>query len=169
MAIATPQRKERVNFSFTVEVDHRGEWEQIFEESWRVMKYRFYDEKMHGTDWDAVKRSYKPLLQYVSANEDVYDLANNMIGELNASHTGVSGPSSTSLPRAYSTRHLGFELELAQGGYRIAHIYRNGPADQEWLNLKVGDFVLAIDGQPIRAGDNYWKILNHALNDYVPV
>ena len=169
MAIATPNRKDRVNFTFPVEVDHRAEWEQIFEESWRVMKYRFYDEKMHGVDWAAVKRTYKPLLQYVGANEDVYDLANNMIGELNASHTGVSGPSSVSLPRAYTTRHLGLELEPASGRYRIQHIYRNGPADKEWLGLKVGDFVLSIDGQDIKAGDNYWKILNHALNEYVPI
>jgi tricorn protease len=169
MTIASPQRKERVNFSFPVEVDHRREWEQLFEESWRVMKYRFYDETMHGVDWAAVKRSYRPLLQYVSANEDVYDLANNMIGELNASHTGVSGPASVAVQRPYTTRHLGLELEPANGRYRISHIYRHGPADREWLALKTGDYVLAIDGQELAAGDNYWRILNQALNEYVPV
>ena len=88
------QRKERINFTFPVRVDKRGEWEQLFEESWRVMKYRFYDPKMHGKDWDAAKAKYKPLLRHAGANEDVYALANEMIGELNASHTGVSGPSS---------------------------------------------------------------------------
>ena len=169
MAIATPARKDRVPFTFSVEVDHRKEWEQIFEESWRVMKYRFYDEKMHGVDWSRVKSQFKPLLQYVGANEDVYDLANNMIGELNASHTGVSGPSSVELDRPYTTRQLGLELEPAGGRYRISHIYRNGPADKEWLNLSVGDFVLAIDGQDVKTGDNYWRILNHALNEYVPL
>ena len=87
MTIAN-QRKERVNFSFPVRVDRRGEWEQLFEESWRVMKYRFYDEKMHGRDWRAIKAKYEPLLKYVGENQDVYDLANEMIGELNASHTG---------------------------------------------------------------------------------
>jgi hypothetical protein len=46
-----------VNFTFTVEVDRRGEWEQIFEESWRSMKYRFYDEDMHGMDWAAIRPS----------------------------------------------------------------------------------------------------------------
>ena len=56
MALATPQRRDRIPFSLTVRVDQRAEWEQIFEESWRVMKYRFYDERMHGTDWDAAKR-----------------------------------------------------------------------------------------------------------------
>jgi tricorn protease len=163
------QRKERVGFSFQVEVDRRAEWEQLFEESWRVMKYRFYDEQMHGVDWDAVRARYQPLLAYVGSNEDVYDLANEMIGELNASHTGVSGPPSYTIDRPYSTRHPGFELETADGRYRIAHIYRNGPADREWLGLTPGDFVLAIDGQELRAGDNYWRVLNHALNEYVAV
>ena len=79
--------EKKVSFTFTVEVDMKKEWHQIFEESWRVMKYYFYDENMHGYDWDAIKESYKPLLQYVGNNQDLYDLTNEMIGELNASHT----------------------------------------------------------------------------------
>jgi hypothetical protein len=158
-----------VTFSFPVRIDRRAEWTQLFEEAWRVMKYRFYDEKMHGRDWAAIKARYKPLLRYVGTNEDVYDLANEMIGELNASHTGVSGPPTRPMPRAYQTRFLGFEMEPADGRYRVSHVYRNGPADREWLDLKVGDYVLAIDGQELKAGDNYWKALSQTLNEYVPV
>ena len=162
-------RAERVDFSFSVKVDHRAEWEQIFEEAWRVMNYRFYDPDMHGRDWDAIKAAYKPLLAHVGRYEDAYELANQMIGELNASHVGVSGPSSVSMDRPYQTRLPGFELEPAQGRYQVSHVYRDGPADKEWLDLDVGDFVLALEGEEIRAGDNYWKILNHTLNDYVTV
>jgi tricorn protease len=162
-------RPENVRFSFAVRVDRRAEWRQIFEESWRVMKYRFYDPAMHGKDWDAIRKRYEPLLADVGSNDDVYDLANAMIGELNASHTGVRGPATRELPRVYTTRFLGFELEPASGRYRIAHIYRDGPADQEWLSFAVGDYVLAIDGQDVTAGDNYWKILSTTVNPYVPV
>ncbi len=168
--IATPQRVDAVNFTFPVRVDRTGEWTQLFEESWRVMKYRFYDEKMHGRDWDAIKSRYKPLLKYVGANEDVYDLANEMIGELNASHTGVSGPPTRAMPRVYVTHYLGFEMEPASGGrYRISHIYRDGPADKEWLGLSEGDYILAIDGNDLKAGDNYEKLLSTTLNEYMPV
>ena len=73
-----------------------------------------------------------------------------MIGELNASHVGVSGRSSVTMDREYATRLPGIELEPAQGRYRVSHVYRDGPADKEWLDLEVGDFVLAIDGQEIR-------------------
>jgi tricorn protease len=162
-------RSERVRFSFPVRVDRRAEWNQTFEEAWRVMKYRFYDEKMHGRDWAAIKARYKPLLKYVGTNEDLYDLANEMIGELNASHTGVSGPPTRAMPRAYTTRFLGFELEPANGRYRVSHVYRDGPADKEWIDLAVGDYVLAIDGKELKAGDNYWKSLSETLNEYVPV
>jgi tricorn protease len=160
-------RAEQIHFAFSVKVDHRAEWEQIFEEAWRVMKFRFYDPEMHGRDWDAIKAHYKPLLAHVGSYEDAHELANQMIGELNASHVGVSGPSSVSMEREYSTRLSGIELEPAQGAYRISHVYRDGPADKEWLDMEVGDFVLAIEGQEIRPPDNYWRILNHALNDYV--
>jgi tricorn protease len=170
LTIATPQRVEPVNFTFAVRVDRRAEWNQLFEESWRVMKYRFYDEKMHGKDWDAIKARYKPLLRYVGTNEDVYDLANEMIGELNASHTGVNGPPTRPMPRIYQTRYLGFEMEPSNAGrYRITHIYRDGPADKEWLGLATGDYVLSIDGQELKSGDNYEKLLSTTLNEYIPV
>ncbi len=74
--------------------------------------------------------------------QDVYDLANEMIGELNASHTGVSGPAGpdgTSRPTGPAPATSGFEMAPDKGlstGSR--HIYRDGPADKEWLKLKAG-------------------------------
>ena len=169
MELAGQRRRTRVTFNVTVRVDEREEWAQILNESWRVMKYRFYDEEMHGSDWNAIRLKYEPLLKYVGANEDVYDLANEMIGELNASHTGVSGPDSDPQPSGYQTRYLGFEMMPDAGGYKVAYVYRDGPADKEWINIKVGDYITAIDGTPIKAGDNYWQLLNSPLNEYVTV
>jgi tricorn protease len=167
MEMAGQRRRTRVPVSVTVRVDEREEWAQIFDESWRVMKYRFYDEDMHGKDWAAIRARYEPLLKYVGANEDLYDLTNEMIGELNASHTGVNGPDSDPQPSPYQTRYLGLELRPEQGGYQVTHIYRDGPADHEWVRITPGDFVTAIDGTPIAAGDNYWTLLNSPLNEYV--
>jgi tricorn protease len=163
------REKTQVDFNFTVTVDKPGEWRQILNEAWRTMKYRFYDENMHGTDWDAMRRKYEPLLAYAGQNQDVYDLANEMIGELNASHTGVSGPSGMEMPDTYRTRFLGIDMVPDGNRYRVDHIFMDGPADKEWIELSVGDYVLAIDGQEIQPPGNYWKILNHALNDYVTV
>ncbi|MFO7768051.1 MAG: S41 family peptidase [bacterium] len=159
--------KEQVRFDFTVTVDRKKEWRQIFQESWRTMKYRFYDEDMHGVDWEAMRRKYEPLLSYVGVNQDLYDLTNEMIGELNASHTGVSGPSGIETPDTYRTAYPGFELKPDGRAYRVSHVYRDGPADREWVAIEAGDYLMAIDGQAIEPPDNYWKFLNHTLNDYV--
>jgi tricorn protease len=166
------KEKKKIGFRFKVVVDKRKEFEQIFEECWRVMKYRFYDPKMHGTDWEAVRKTYKPLLAYAGDYQDVYDLANEAIGELNASHTGVSGPAGpdrAERPASPATRHLGFEMAPDQGYYKITHIYRDGPADKEWLNIKAGDYVFALNGTAIESGDNYWPLLGNLLNEYVTV
>ena len=168
--MATPTRVDRVNFTFPVRVDRREEWKQVLLEVYRVMKYQFYDPNMHGKDWKAALAKYEPMLAYAGTNQDVQDICNEMIGELNASHTGVSLPPTRSMPVLAQTRYLGFELDEGTGGhYRISHIYRDGPADHEWLDLNEGDYVLAIDGQDIKNGDNYWKILTETLHTYIPV
>ncbi len=124
---------------------------------------------MHGRDWNAIRDDYRPLLPHIGTYEDAYELANQMIGELNASHVGVSGPPSRPQEDEYQTRYLGFEMEPDGARYRVSHIYRDGPADKEWLDLEVGDFVMAFDGVDLQGGDNYWPLLNHAMNDYVRV
>jgi tricorn protease len=133
------------------------------------MKYRYYDPNMHGKDWTALYAKYQPLLKYAGTNEDVYDIANAMIGELSSSHTGVSGPPSITVPRVYTTKYLGLELEPANGRYRVSHVYRDGPADKEWTDIHTGDYVMAIDGQDLKAGDDYWKMLSLVPSEYVPV
>ena len=84
-----------------------------------------------------------------------------MIGELNASHTGVSGAPPN--PAAIQSRFPGFELEAdASGFYKVAFVYKDGPADYDYVRIHAGDFIVAIDGQPLHSGDNYWKNYNLA-------
>ena len=153
--------RRRVNFTVRVEVDHRQEWKQVFNESWRVMKHRFYDPEMHGVDWAKVKEVYEPLMDYVADQEEMHNVVSQMIGELNASHTGISAtPSPEDRDRLAQTRYPGFEMEPdASGYYKVSYIYKDGPADRDYVDLKVGDYILAIDGHDLKAGDNYWKYL----------
>ncbi len=150
----------RINFTAKVEVDHHQRRKQVFNEAWRVMKHRFYDPAMHGVGWDEVKALYEPLLEHVGTRDDLHDLANMMIGELNASHTGVSGSGRRgggAEPGQLDARHPGFELTEEDGFFKVAHVYKNGPADKDWIKLSVGDYVLALDDVELKAGDNYWK------------
>ena len=158
--------RRRINFNVRVQIDRPAEWAEMFDDGWRTMKYRFYDPKMHGMDWDAMRAKYRPLVEFVGDRQELLNIINEMIGELNASHTGAAPP-----PRGFggggvSTGHLGVELEpdKAAGRYRVAHIYEDGPADKDWVKVKVGDYLLAIDGKQVKAGDEYWQLLNSRLN-----
>ncbi|HEX7332262.1 MAG TPA: S41 family peptidase [Pyrinomonadaceae bacterium] len=173
---ATPSRdagpaRRRINFNVRVRVDRPAEWAEMFDDGWRTMKYRFYDPKMHGTDWDAMRAKYRPLVDFVGDRQELLNIINEMIGELNASHTGAAPPPRGPGSGGVATSHLGVELEpdSAAGRYRVTHIYEDGPADKDWVRVKVGDYLLAIDGKPVKAGDEYWQLLNQRLNRKVNV
>jgi tricorn protease len=153
--------RRRITFTARVDVDHRLERQQVFNEAWRIMRDRFYDPAMHGVDWAKARSIYEPMMQYVADQEEMHDLISEMIGELNASHTGISyTPTLEERDRMTQTRFPGFELApSADGYYKISYIYRNGPADHDYVKLDAGDYILAIDGHDVKSGDNYWKWL----------
>ncbi len=157
---ASSERK-RITFTARVEVDHHKEWQQVFDESYRIMKHRFYDPKFHGVDWDAAHARYAPLMQHVANQEEMHDVVSEMIGELNASHTGISAGPNPDERDQPQTRYPGFELAAdASGFYKVVKIYKDGPADKDYVKLKTGDFVLEINRHPVKAPDNYYKHFN---------
>ena len=157
---ATPRR---VAFTVRMEVDEVAERRQVFTEAWRVMKNRFYDPKMHGVNWVAAKETYGPLLASVADTDELHNVVMQMIGELNASHTGISGGDRETTPERVRTRYPGFDLQPDAAGYcKVSHIYKKGPADHDYVKLAVGHFVLAVNGKPLRTNDNYWKRFNLA-------
>jgi tricorn protease len=163
--------RRRINFNVRVRIDRPAEWAEMFDDGWRTMKYRFYDPKMHGMDWDAARAKYRPLVDFVGDRQELLNIINEMIGELNASHTGAAPPPRGPGAGDVSTSHLGIELEpdTAAGRYRVTYIYEDGPSDKDWVRVKVGDYLLAIDGKPVKAGDEYWRLLNERLNRKVNV
>ncbi|KPK88562.1 hypothetical protein AMJ80_10915, partial [bacterium SM23_31] len=165
------RKKEQVIFNFTVFVDKKNEWKQMFDEFYRHWKYSYVEEDMLGFDWDAIRARYEPLVEYIGETQDFYDLAAEMLFELRSTHSGASPPrdQGPSVERAYQTRLLGFEMVPDNGRYKVSYIYRDGPADKDWVDLKVGDYVLAVDGHELKAPENYWKILNKKLNEYATV
>ncbi|HET6854516.1 MAG TPA: S41 family peptidase [Pyrinomonadaceae bacterium] len=173
-AAAGPAReagRRRINFNVRVRVNRPSEWAEMFDDGWRTMKYRFYDPKMHGMDWDAARAKYRPLVDFVGDRQELLNIINEMIGELNASHTGAAPPPRGPNSGGVATSHLGIELEpdKAAGRYRVTYIYEDGPADKDWVRVKTGDYLIAINGKPVKAGDNYWQLLNERLNRKVNV
>ncbi|MHC4663821.1 MAG: S41 family peptidase [Planctomycetota bacterium] len=163
-----PGSPEVVRFSVRVRISTTEEYAQIFNEVWRIIKHTFYDPDMHGVNWDEIYRKYSAVLPTVADRDALSTLLNRMLGELKASHMGyrpVRGASGS----GYSTMSLGLDLEPDQksGLYRVSHICEYGPASKDWANVSEGDYLLEIDGKSLKAGDNYYRMLNHPLNDRV--
>ncbi len=160
---STSSTARRVTFNVTLTIDKPAEWKEMFGDAWRTMKYRFYDPKLHGVDWEAARAKYEPIVAHVADRQELMNLINEMIGELNASHTGASAASPPNENARLQTVHLGLELtpDNASGRYKVSHVFQDGPADKDWIKVSVGDYLLAIDGQPIQASDSLWKTLNN--------
>jgi len=162
-ATAAPEASgsaRQVTYTATIQVDKKALRAQVFNEGWRIMKNRFYDSEMNGVDWTVQRTKYAALLDNLVDEEELHTLMMMMIGELNASHTGVSGGPSDAGPSTGTTRYPGFDLVFDQSGYyRVGHIYKTGPADHDYLKVREGDYIIALDDRDLRTTDNYWQRL----------
>jgi tricorn protease len=148
----------QVTYTAYIESDRRALRRQVFNEGWRVMKNRFYDPKMHGVDWAESKGVYEPLLDHLVNTEELHTVMMMMIGQLNASHTGVSGGPPNPQAQPLQTRYPGFDVVADSSGYyRVGHIYETGPADRDYLNIREGHYIIALNGEPLRTSDSYWQ------------
>jgi len=148
-------------------LDPPAEWRQIFDEAWRLERDFFYDPGMHGVDWKGIKKRYAGLLPYVSNREDLNYLLGEMIGELNCSHTYVWGGDRFYAPSP-SVGLLGADLELdpKAGLYKLAKIYppdewnleNDAPLAQPGLDIREGDYILAVNGEKLEAPDNPYRL-----------
>lgn len=144
-------------------LDLRREWAQIFDEAWRIQRDFFFDETLLGVDWAAMKRKYQALLPHVATRLDLNQLLEEMFSELRQSHVEIYGGD---MPARAGGNHglLGIDLatDPASGLYRITKIYRGlnwdtelvSPLTLPGMNVREGDFLLAIDGTPLRQGIN---------------
>jgi tricorn protease len=147
-----------IPFTARMEVDRRAELAEAFNEFWRRINVGFYDPKMHGVDWRAVRARYAALLPYVSQKEDFATLLSYMVGELNASHSEVTPAAG---PPGVVTAQLGIEFDedYAGPGLKVVKVMPNGPADREPHKVRPGDYILAIDGTDVRWEEGIWKTL----------
>lgn len=149
-------------------VDYQKEWRQIFDDAWRQMRDFFYAPNMHGVDWKAVHDKYAALLPYVHHRNDLTYIIGEMIGELNVGHAYVGGGDRPEVQRIY-TGLLGarFKKDPRTGYFRVVKILEGptwsenlrSPLMQPGVNVKEGDYILAIDGVPTNTVNNIYQLL----------
>lgn len=155
-----------IPFEVKMTIRRDEQFQEMFEQSWRALNEHFYDPKFHGVDWLGVRNRYRPLVKHVAMKEDLYVLISLMMGELNASHMGISG--TTTVPE-HLTADLGliFDEQHDGPGLKIAEILKRGPADKRGLKLHPGDIIVAIDDVELRENTNISKLLNDKVEKIV--
>ncbi len=137
-------------------VNYHDEWKQIFNETWRVFRDGFYVENMVGKDWKDIYNKYAELLPYVNHRQDLTYIIGEMIGELTTGHCYVTTGEAPEHERVKMGLLGGQFSKDASGYFRIDKIFKGlswgdsqrSPLSEPGLNVKVGDYILAVDGIP---------------------
>lgn len=159
-------------------VDYRAEWKQIYNEAWRQERDWFYAPNFHGVDWQAIKARYEVLLPYVTHRADLNYVIGEMVSELCSSHTYVGGGDT---PRA-SRVNVGllgadYELDKVNNLYKFKKIYQGenwnpgstAPLSQHGVDVKVGDYLLAVNGIELKYPTNLWSLFQDTAGKEITI
>ena len=143
----------------TMTVEPRAEWKQVFEDTWRWYRDFFYDVNMNGNDWKAIHDRFAAWLPSLNSRQELNWLLSQMVGELCVSHTYVSGGDpgpGRPAPSLTSAGLLGADLKAEGGLYRFSRVFGPTPYAPDLKapltgHVHEGEYLLAIDGQPLRA------------------
>jgi len=146
------------------------EWAQIFGEVWRRYRDFFYVSNMHGYDWEALRKQYEPLLKHVAHRSDLNYVIGEMISELAVQHAYIEGGDYNVPPRPrVALPGARFGLNREAGRYQITKIFAGqneeeiyrSPLTEVGVDVKVGDYVLAINGAELRPDDDPYRLLRN--------
>jgi tricorn protease len=157
-----------------MKLDPRAEWKQIFDEAWRIERDFYYDPTMRGVDWAAIKKRYEQELPSLAHRSDLNYLIGEMIAELSTSHAYVSGGEMPNVTRV-GVGLLGAEFEASNGYYRFKKIYAGdnssndtrSPLTEPGVQVREGDYLIAVNGRPLRATDNPYAPFENTVGKQV--
>ncbi len=160
-----------------VRIDPKLEWKQIYDDAWRLMRDWFYDPNMHGYDWDSLRKKYEQLLPHLAHRNDLDFILGELIGEVNAGHTYVNSGDEPRVER-FEGGMLGCEfVNDGSNYYKIGKIFTGenwhdvwrSPLTEIGINIKPGEYLIAIDGQEITTKTNPYKFLQNKANKVITI
>jgi tricorn protease len=151
-----------------MDVDFDKQKIEAFDQAWRYQRDFFYDPNYHGVDWQAVRTEYEPRAAGARTSDELRRILSLMVGELNASHSGVSAPFSSFQT---STGRLGLRFDRseyeASGHLKVTEVVALGPA--ALAGIKPGDYLVSVDGTNITAHTNLDELLSFKIGKRVTV
>ena len=157
-----------------VYVDPRAEWRQMYHEAWRLQRDFFYDPGFHGLDLKATEQKYAVYLDGLAHRSDLTYLFQEMLGNMSVGHHNAGGgdlPHAESVPGGL----LGADYTIENGRYRITHIYDgenwnpnlSAPLTSPGVNVKEGDYLLAVNGRDLRSTDNIYAFFQNTAGKQI--
>jgi tricorn protease len=144
---------KQVDFSATTPIDRRAWALHRYDEAARTFAESFYDQSMKGLDWPGLVQRYRALAACARTDHEFEWCMARLLGELNASHTGVSVKGPDDEPTRRPVGRLGARTRPVEGGFEIVATLPDGPALRSQTPLKVGDVITAIGGSPLKPVD----------------
>jgi tricorn protease len=152
-----------------VRVDPPAEWRQMYREAWRIERDFFYDPNLHGVPVPRMKDLYAGFLDAIAHRADFTYLLVDMLGELSAGHTFVSGgafPEVKTVPVGL----LGADYRIENNRYRFARVYSGenwnpglrAPLTAPGVNVQAGEYLLAVNGRDVAAADEVYRYFEGA-------
>ncbi|WP_288447778.1 S41 family peptidase [uncultured Chryseobacterium sp.] len=147
-------KPEKINIQYSFDKDLASEFTQMYAEAWTGVEENFYDEKFHGIDWKAKREQYAKYLPYVHNRNDLRILLNDLLGELNSSHTGFSSTGKEeTMYLNYFTNETGIIFKKDQP-YTVESILRKSPAYRSGVDIKPGDQLTSVNGKKVDPNEN---------------
>ena len=151
--------------SIEVHVDPRAEWRQMYREVWRLERDFLYAPNFHGLDLKQAERVYAPFVEGLASRDDLNQLFREMTGHLVLGHTFVGGGWQPKQDRV-SVGLLGADYRVSDGRYQLARIFSGenwnpklrAPLTQPGVNVRTGEFLLAVNGQDLRGDDDVYRL-----------
>jgi tricorn protease len=146
----------------------------MYREAWRIQREFFYDPNYHGLDIAASEKRYEPFLERVASRSDLNYLFAEMLGDITVSHLGVGGGAFPDVRRV-QTGLLGADFTSENGRYRFSKVYNGenwnpqlrAPLTQPGVNVSAGDYLLAVNGQPVDASDSVYSFFEGTVGKSV--
>ena len=149
--------------SAEMDVDFEKEKMVVFEQGWRYLRDNFFDDKMNGVNWDAAKAHYGQYVAGARTPDEMRRAMQLMIGELNASHSGINAPGGA----PFTTGRIGLEYDRSEyeksGRLRVTNIIPLSPAALSG-RIKVGDYLTAVEGRAVNGRTNVDELLTYRIN-----
>lgn len=159
-------------------IEPEKEWQQMFRETWRLMRDHYWESTMHGIDWPAVYQKYKVLLPKITTREEYSDLVWEMIAETGTSHSYEMGGDYKKAPN-YKQGYLGanYVYNQEKSGYVITKILEgdnwnpdiSSPLETPGTNVEVGDVIMAINGSNVSSEVPIGKMLSNHGGQYINI